>query len=250
MNLLLFAQRKPRMRFSLLLFPFLCAPIAAQTPLPKPKSELPSGGKIETSQPAMEVDEYGFPLVKSKKKAKKSQSNAGSGDTADLDAANLPVNEKGEANSYGAGLDPIVRRLRFGKAAERFKAATELGAMGEKAIPASRPLCDAVGEANDGVARAALAALELVRPDLHKHVSPMVLDGNYKLRYSGADALVLQRRFLWSTLLVLASSAFGVTRLRPAVSLPPPRRPADDRCLIPRPAVEQMDEHGPHLGHC
>lgn len=36
---------------------------------------------------------------------------------------------------------------------------------------------------------------------------------------------------------------------RPAVAVPPPRRPPDDLGLIPPPPVEQVREHGPDLGH-
>ena len=176
------------MRFSLLLIALFCAGTSAQPPRPKPKSELPTGGKIETSQPAMEVDENGFPVVKSKK-PKKSSTRSDPAESIDVDAANLPVNENGEARTYGPNLDPIVKRLRKGKASERYKAAAELGALGSTAAAAARPLCDAVGEPNEGVARAALAALETVRPDLHKHIAPMMLDGNVIQRGGGAYGL-------------------------------------------------------------
>lgn len=63
------------------------------------------------------------------------------------------------------------------------------------------------------------------------------------------ERLVLQRWFSRPTLQRFSFPSLGVTLLRPAVPLPPPRRPRDDRCLMPRPPIEQVDQYSAHLGN-
>ena len=86
----------------------------------------------------------------------------------------------GPPNSGTEIQDPkVAARAKSLKARDpkaRAKAATDLGAMGETAAEAARPLCDATLDPFPAVARASLLALEQVRPDLYKPVSDLVLD--------------------------------------------------------------------------
>src|SRR5260370_42447415 len=62
--------------------------------------------------------------------------------------------------------------------------------------------------------------------------------------------LVLQRLSLTPTSPgQFGLATFAMTFLGDTVSLLPPRRPAQDLCLIPPPLVEQMHEQCPYLGH-
>lgn len=74
------------------------------------------------------------------------------------------------------GLLELVGRLREGTAEDRAAAAAELASLGERAAPAASALCRAATDRSETVSRAALRALEKVRPDLHRSVFVLLID--------------------------------------------------------------------------
>ena len=84
-------------------------------------------------------------------------------------------------------LAKITANLRSKDPTVRLKAIASLNALGPKAEPASKSLCDAILDPVPQVGLAALRALEVVRPDLYKPVSTLLLDKDRYAR-SGLNA--------------------------------------------------------------
>ena len=77
----------------------------------------------------------------------------------------------------------LVKELKAKKPDDRIKAIESLAEMGDKATGAAKSLCDVlVLESNGKVSLAALAAIEKIRPDLHKPLSDYLLDKNPHVR--------------------------------------------------------------------
>jgi hypothetical protein len=96
--------------------------------------------------------------------------------TADPAVPRPAVPSAADDSQLPTALRPLVARLRSGTAEERAQAADELAAMGEKAAPAARALCEAALNPSQKVSRAALQALEKVQPELHQSVFVLLVD--------------------------------------------------------------------------
>jgi len=90
------------------------------------------------------------------------------GPKADKPKADKP---KGEPAKEDSRLASLEKRLKGKNINDRVKAAQEIGELGDDGKPLAKALCAAATDPSPKVAEAALAALEKVRPDLHKPVA-------------------------------------------------------------------------------
>jgi HEAT repeat protein len=95
---------------------------------------------------------------------------------SDQPARSRPSASRIDDEQLPAELRASVARLRTGASEDKIKAADELAGMGEKAIRASRALCETALSASEKVRRAALNALEKIHPDLHATVFVLIVD--------------------------------------------------------------------------
>jgi WD40 repeat protein len=76
----------------------------------------------------------------------------------------------------------LVAGLKFGKPAERVKAAAALAALGPQGRAASRALCEAMLDADPQTRLAATEALQKVNQPLHEVVVPLLVERDYRRR--------------------------------------------------------------------
>ena len=175
----------PAARRLLLTAAFAAPTLAAAQPPAKNPPEKPNG-KVESEvKPVLEVDKYGFPLVKPKKPAAKAPSSPKSAPSR-FKPAPIDLDDDEQVSDE---LKRLVKALKKGKTLERVQAARTLAAMGASAAPAARAMCDVIGSAHEAVARETLAALERVQPQLHAPVSTIVLDASFANRAAAAKRL-------------------------------------------------------------
>lgn len=86
-------------------------------------------------------------------------------------------------------LQGLIKQLRGRDAVAKVKAAQELAKMGEQAQPASKALCEAVLDKSSKVAIAAMESLEKVNPEIHKPLSTLILDQDYRNQVQAAKEL-------------------------------------------------------------
>ncbi len=83
----------------------------------------------------------------------------------------------------------LVRSLKSDQAADRIRAAEQLGKLKAEGKPAARALCEAAIDEDDSVRQAALEALEKVHPALYKPVSTLLVDSNAVNQISAAQTI-------------------------------------------------------------
>lgn len=140
------------MRLAIALFAVAAGSLisAAQPPASKAPATPPAPGGF---------DEHGFPLVPSDPAPKKDAKG-----------------KKPARETYGPQLDPLVKLLRSPRETDRVRGLNGMKALGEKAKPVARLLCDATLDTSESVSHAAMDALEVASPDLHNPVLMLSLD--------------------------------------------------------------------------
>lgn len=87
-------------------------------------------------------------------------------------------------------LDRLAKNLKSKDAKVRLKAIESISSMGEKADSLAKNLCEIIAsDRNAKVAKAALSAVESVRPDLYKPLSDYVLDFDVEVRNKALESL-------------------------------------------------------------
>lgn len=145
---------------------------------------------------------------------------------------------------------PLVKQLKDKDAKVRLKAAVEISEKGEAAASTATALCDAIMDISPRVAEAALVSMEKIRPDLYRHLSPMILDKDRYKQFQAiaglgllgekampAKKLLLNRLRTETVTLQSIGDRFGTSTQVGGVD---PRR-HDSAVLVIMSAIEQMD---------
>ncbi|MBM3981234.1 MAG: hypothetical protein FJ304_13285 [Planctomycetes bacterium] len=81
-------------------------------------------------------------------------------------------------NDAEKALAPLVKNLKSKKVQDRMEALDKLSKIGEKALPVSASVVEAMMDNNASVREAAAECLERVDPTIHKHVVSLLYDKN------------------------------------------------------------------------
>jgi HEAT repeat protein len=83
----------------------------------------------------------------------------------------------------------LTKQLKDKDPRKRADAAEELGRLGTAARDAARPLCELCSDGSTRAARAAIDAIEKIRPDLHRHLVAVVVEQDDRRRDVAFSAL-------------------------------------------------------------